>query len=451
MIIKNKLPIQSNESNETLMKSNLEIHQDYSKSNSNANHNNNDSNSNLKWTLFPIIKGTRDYKEVKGDTGPLVYPAAHVYSLWILYLIAGGPNQRAFQWLFAIIHLITLYMVIKIYKRARVKNLWPFILLCFGRRIHSIYVLRMFNDCIAMMFLYGSIFCLLPSIMPLSNTNSSNHSENEKKNDNEKKMKNTLKITNIKHDNWWTFGIILYAIGLGIKMNILLWLPAIALTVYSKTRSIVIILSTLSLISLIQLILGYPFWQANWHSYWTRSFQFSRKFMYQWSVNWQFLSESIFNSSITHGIFIIIHVMLLSMTIKRYLKIIEFNRKRGNIKKNDENGNKNDMNNFNQSSHPIVSIPLLAPQDIVGLFAECGVIGMLCSRSLHYQFYTWYFHMIPFILYGYKEIHVIWKLLIFLMLELSWSIYPANSFGSIILFLNNIGLLIMCHYRKNNI
>ena len=60
-----------------------------------------------------IWNGERDYVKVYGDTGPLVYPAGFVYVFGILYILE--VPKVAVQTLFAILHIATIYIVLKIY------------------------------------------------------------------------------------------------------------------------------------------------------------------------------------------------------------------------------------------------------------------------------------------------------------------------------------------------
>ncbi len=65
--------------------------------------------------------GERDYTLIKGDTGPLVYPAAHVYIYNLLYLlIDGGKNILLAQVIFGGVYLSVLSVVMACYRMAKV-------------------------------------------------------------------------------------------------------------------------------------------------------------------------------------------------------------------------------------------------------------------------------------------------------------------------------------------
>lgn len=67
------------------------------------------------------IAGERDYTKIKGGTGPLVYPAAHVMIYWILYHVTNkGTNILLAQRLFGVLYLGTISLVMACYKRAHV-------------------------------------------------------------------------------------------------------------------------------------------------------------------------------------------------------------------------------------------------------------------------------------------------------------------------------------------
>ena len=67
------------------------------------------------------IAGERDYTNIKGGTGPLVYPAAHVYIYRLLYQITDkGTNILLAQRVFGLLYLASLAVVMACYRRAKV-------------------------------------------------------------------------------------------------------------------------------------------------------------------------------------------------------------------------------------------------------------------------------------------------------------------------------------------
>src|ERR1700753_2616648 len=105
------------------------------------------------------IGGERDYIKLYGDTGPLVYPAAHVYLYRFLYDITDdGKNIKLGQHIFVGLYLATLILVMQCHRQARVPP-YVFPLLILSKRLHSIFILRLFNDCFAVFFLFLAIYC----------------------------------------------------------------------------------------------------------------------------------------------------------------------------------------------------------------------------------------------------------------------------------------------------
>lgn len=137
------------------------------------------------------ISGERDYTAIKGSTGPLVYPAAHVYIYTLLHdLTDGGRDILLGQTFFAGFYLATLIVVIACYRQVEVPPyLYP--LLVLSKRLHSIYMLRMFNDGIAAFAMWVAIYLCM-------------------------KQK-------------WTAGIAVWSLGVGVKMTLVLLVPGIAI------------------------------------------------------------------------------------------------------------------------------------------------------------------------------------------------------------------------------
>lgn len=153
------------------------------------------TDTEIDWTTYMqqvslYHAGERDYTAIKGSTGPLVYPAAHVYIYSFLHGLTDEGRDIAFgQVLFAVLYILTLATVMACYVRARAP---PYLLplLVLSKRLHSVYVLRLFNDGIA-------AFAMWVSILLFQRRN-------------------------------FTAAVATWSIGVGVKMSLLLLAPAVA-------------------------------------------------------------------------------------------------------------------------------------------------------------------------------------------------------------------------------
>lgn len=84
----------------------------------------------IDWTTYMqhisiYLKGERDYKNISGSTGPLVYPGAHVWIYTKLYWLTDqGRNIQLAQYVFALVYLLTLGLVVQCYRKAKVRFLF---------------------------------------------------------------------------------------------------------------------------------------------------------------------------------------------------------------------------------------------------------------------------------------------------------------------------------------
>ena len=112
----------------------------------------------------PMVHGVWDYAQLRGETGPLVYPGGFVVLYASLRLLAGGDGTvvRPVQWAFAGVYAATLGLVAGCYALARPTRVppWSILLFCASLRLHSIYVLRLFNDCWAMLLFWLATYLL---------------------------------------------------------------------------------------------------------------------------------------------------------------------------------------------------------------------------------------------------------------------------------------------------
>lgn len=71
--------------------------------------------------ISQYVSGERDYTQIYGGTGPLVYPALHVYIYTALYYLTDhGKDIFLAQQLFAMLYLTTLSIVMLCYWQAKV-------------------------------------------------------------------------------------------------------------------------------------------------------------------------------------------------------------------------------------------------------------------------------------------------------------------------------------------
>lgn len=151
------------------------------------------------------LQGELDYLQIKGGTGPLVYPAGHVWVYRALHWATGGAIPSA-QRIFVVLYLLTQAVVLRLYIEACVVPPWALVLLCLSKRLHSIFMLRLFNDGIATLVAYVA----------------------------------TLALVHRK----WALAVLLYSAGVSIKMHVLLMAPpvlAVLLQVRLRTYHAIVI------------------------------------------------------------------------------------------------------------------------------------------------------------------------------------------------------------------
>jgi len=326
------------------------------------------------------VNGTTDYSQLQGDTGPLVYPGGFVwFYTGLYYLTSKGQDIRRAQYFFALVYLLMVGLVFRLLLRTRrVPNLLLIVISCTSYRIHSICVLRLFNDPVAMVFLYAALYAFA--------------------------------------DDRWSLGSLLYSLAVSIKMNILLFAPALFLA-YLATQGITGTVKQLSICASVQLVLGAPFLLTYPLEYLVGAFNLGRVFMFKWTVNWRFIPEEVFVSRPFHIALLAIHLLLLATFAKHWWNSLK--RYAGDKKR---------------STHKLEDL-------LVPLFT-CNFIGVACSRSLHYQFYVWYYHQLHLLCWVARphRWNSLW-LLVLGVIELSWNTYPSTEASSLALHASHLAIL----------
>nr|XP_046917255.1 lethal(2)neighbour of Tid protein-like isoform X2 [Dermatophagoides farinae] len=329
-----------------------------------------------------FLNGTRDYSQITGATGPIVYPAGHIYVYTLLYWLTDyGHNIYRAQYIFASLYLITLFIVFRLYRQYSMAPPYVLLFMCLtSYRVHSIYVLRLFNDTVAILLLY-------------------------------------LSLLSFTSGHKWIRGSILYSLAVSIKMNILLFAPGLFL-LYNEYLNTWNVIKNLMICALVQIILAVPFIVTYPISYIKNSFNLGRIFLHKWTVNYRFMSEQIFIHKGFHSILLILHITILFIIFhQRWMNL---------IKKKIFSFNKN---NFDT--------------DILMTMFISNFIGIVFARSLHYQFYIWYYHSLPFLLWTTSNgsSHSMTNICMLGLIELVWNIYPSTIWSSIILHLVHLTIL----------
>ncbi|XP_061394191.1 lethal(2)neighbour of tid protein [Musca vetustissima] len=412
-----------------------------------------------------FLNGTTDYAQLRGDTGPLVYPAAFVYIYSALYFLTShGENIRLAQYIFCIIYLLQMWLVLRLYSKSRKVPPYVLVISAFtSYRIHSIYVLRLFNDPVAILFLYAAL--------------------------------------NLFLDRRWTWGSICFSLGVGCKMNILLFAPAL-LAFYIINLGMVKTVIQLAVCGVLQLLIGLPFLLTYPWSYIKGSFDLGRVFEHKWTVNYRFLPREFFENKFFHLSLLGLHLLLIFVfanpTIKYFKNYVrlralqdmlqpQLNEQNRKLKENKVTKAKNPapetkplvedeekltpdqeafLSSFEKSLQKASG--LKAPPKVKEEKAEtkpkpsddkvsihfdqctqlallpfflCNFIGVLCARSLHYQFYVWYFHSLPYLAWS-AEFSLGTRYLLLGLIEYCWNTYPSTNFSSYVLHVCHLILLL---------
>ncbi len=202
-------------------------------------------------------------------------------------------------------------------------------------------------------------------------------------------------------------------------MNILLFAPALFLT-YLATQGLLGTLIQLAICASTQILLAVPFLLENPYNYLKGAFDLGRVFLHKWTVNYRFLPQDIFVSQSFHLGLLVAHVLLLTFAAWPFWQLLK-----GYAKLNQEPEQK-----------PKWAIQLL----LLPMFMS-NFIGIAAARSLHYQFYIWYYHQLSYLLWC-TSLPTQVKLLLLGLIELCWNTYPSTEWSSALLHCCHVVLLI---------
>jgi len=343
-----------------------------------------------------FLDGERQYSKITGPTGPLVYPAFHVYIYTALYhLTDQGTNILRAQIIFANLYVVTLALVIACYRRVGAPP-WLLVPLALSKRLHSIFVLRLFNDCWATLGLWLAIYLL--------------------------------------QRRKWAVGAIVWGLGLGVKMTLLLAAPGVGIILLQAAGLSGAVRSGIS-VALSQLLLAAPFLTRDTGlDYFLRAFDFGRQFLFKWTVNWRFVGEEAFLSKGFATGLLVVHLTVLLV----FFQIKWVHPTASGL---GEFVTKQLSGVLTQGELAMIS-QMITPTSVMDTVLGSMVIGLLCARSLHYQFYAYLGWATPYLLWRAGG-GPVWVLLNWAIQEYCWLVFPSTDISSGLVVME-LAVQVMC-------
>lgn len=339
-----------------------------------------------------FLSGERHYSKIEGPSGPCVYPALHLYlysgieyvTRWMTGNVGmeAGDDLRAAQILFAGVYLLTLAVVMQCYRRVGAPG-WLLLLLVGSKRLHSIFLLRMFNDCFAALGLWVSIYLL------------------------QRRQRGAAALV--------------WGLGLGVKMVLLLVAPGLTFVLVQGMGLQNALIFGASVVGLHALI-GGPFLQVAPWEYVRNAFDFGRAFLFQWTVNWRFMGEDLFLSKSFAWSLLAVHLSSLVVfatttwiapTSHEFWDFLQTHLDRTNVEVKKMVSRK------------------VTPIFVMDTMLASLAVGLLCARSLHYQFFAYLGWATPYLLWRTGG-GPTWVIVNWAAQEYCWLMFPSTPISSMV-------------------
>ena len=256
-------------------------------------------------------------------------------------------------------------------------------LLMLSKRLHSIFVLRLFNDCFAVLGLFAAIY--------------------------------------FYQTKMFAFGSLAFSFAVSVKMSILLAAPGVGI-VLLQTLPPKRAINSVMLMVQEQVLLAVPFITVNARSYIGKSFQVTRQFLFKWTVNWRFIGEDTFLAPgfamALLGANLMCLVLFISTRWTRPSGLSPLGLARTILKPLPPSVQQEISNN-------------VTPDFILTSIVTSLIAGLLCARSLHYQFYSYIAWSTPFLLWK-ADMPPFLVCMIWATQEWAWNVYPSTDVSSMV-------------------
>ena len=163
------------------------------------------------------------------------------------------------------------------------------------------------------------------------------------------------------------------------------------------------------------MLLAVPFLKENAIGYLSRAFELTRQFLFKWTVNWRFLGEETFLSRRFSIALLAVHLSVLVLFVSNCwlrpsgLNPLQFAKK------------------FVAGQHFSAKV---SDRFVVTTLLASMTVGLLCARTLHYQFFAYLSWSTPYLLWE-AGFHPVLIYAIWAVQEWAWNVYPSTDGSSI--------------------
>lgn len=407
-----------------------------------------------------IMQGQLNYSAVRGDTGPLVYPAGHVAVYAGIHAATRwnvthwtteyepkaipGYEQRVHRPAGTIFALQLLFLALYaaltgLHGAGLVQHTglpwWLWLLVVLARRSRTVFVLGLFNDGVAAV-------CMAAALLAMSRRR-------------------------------WSAGCVAFSLAVSVKMNNLLFAPGVAFLLLHYTGPVGCAWHILQCAA-VQGVLAAPFLATFPLQYIAGAFNLGRMFDPQWSVNFRFLPDAYFSSKPWALVLLCGQLAMLAWFAARrwaapalatsapaQSHVIDGLPCTVHGAGEDSRGTltvRVAAHGGSPCAGVVVHLPpgagvatlqgqgpllrRLVARHILFVLATSNVIGVVFARSLHFQFLVWYWHCSLFLLAcAAQSVHWAAPLLTGLLLLLGWDEHPPQPWSAALVASAHVALL----------
>lgn len=161
-----------------------------------------------------------------------------------------------------------------------------------------------------------------------------------------------------------------------------------------------------------------------------KAFELSRVFTYKWTVNWKFLPEDLFVSKELALGLLSAHIFFLILFLQKHFNI---------------------LGTFRAVLYKPFAIyepfPIRSEVVVTSMFV-INYVGIVFARTLHYQFYSWFYPTLPYLLWK-TNMPMLFKIKSLIAAEYAFNTFPATAPSSLVLQLMNFFLLVSLYFSDD--